>query len=186
MIKNWKKLVAVLLCVALLAGCGSEGKKNTIPQSTPHKQTEQSQQEEQTAPQVPGEIYDAGEVQALVPEGWTAFPIKDAFSDQNEMEKDAFNICKGGVTELDLYSKPYVRLDYFGPDTEMMKPSKEWYSDVENGALLPSVYRWAENQSEDDRHFPTGIFTAGDRGFALSAGLRPNSGRRKSPAASCG
>lgn len=144
MIKNWKKLVAVLLCVALLAGCGSEGKKNTIPQSTPHKQTEQSQQEEQTAPQVPGEIYDAGEVQALVPEGWTAFPIKDAFSDQNEMEKDAFNICKGGVTELDLYSKPYVRLDYFGPDTEMMKPSKEWYSDVENvEEFQAGSHRWS-------------------------------------------
>lgn len=82
---------------------------------------------------VGGELYDAGNVTVLIPEGWTAFPEKDVFADDEDtMNPDVLNVSKGGKTELDLFSKPYVRINYFGPDITMMKPDASWYEDVED------------------------------------------------------
>ena len=157
MTKHWKRITAVLLSIALLTGCGSaaaESKptidKNLIPQASTEKTEKPSEQTAAEAPQVPGEIYDAGEVQALVPNGWKVIPIVDVFSESNELEKDAFNICKGGESDMDLFTKPYIRFDYFGPDTEMMKPTKDWYSNTEDvEEFQAGTHKWSGFTAEE-------------------------------------
>ena len=98
-----KKVLALLLaaamCAAALTGCGGGDK----PKETEKPDTK--------IPEVPGEVFDAGNVQALVPEGWKAFPQKDIIADNGTMDPDVISICKGAETELDLMSKPFVRID---------------------------------------------------------------------------
>jgi len=131
-----KKILALLLaavvCAALLAGCG--GSSN--PQSTDKPDTgttTAAAKPDEAAPAVSGEFFDAGNVQALVPEGWKAFPQSDVFSDEEgATDPDVISICKGGETDFDLLTKPFVRIDYYGPDTEMGGGLKEWYSNTED------------------------------------------------------
>lgn len=125
-------LMAFAMVTAMLAGC--EG--NVKPGETAKPDSSQTNTADAIDPKVPGEIYDTGEFRALVPEGWKAFPITDVFSDENAADATCFNIIKGGTSDLDLFSKPYVRLDYYGPDTMMMKPSSEYYENVQEIAPL--------------------------------------------------
>lgn len=119
-----KKVLALLLaaamCAAALTGCGGGDK----PKETEKPDTK--------IPEVPGEVFDAGNVQALVPEGWKAFPQKDIIADDGTMDPDVISICKGAETELDLMFKPFVRIDYYGSDTEMGGGLKDWYSSTED------------------------------------------------------
>lgn len=53
------------------------------------------------------------------------------------------NICKGGQSEDDLLSKPFVRIDYYGPGEEMSGGLKDWYSQTEDLAPLQcGPYTW--------------------------------------------
>ncbi|MBR5284189.1 MAG: hypothetical protein IKU27_03990 [Clostridia bacterium] len=115
-------LLSLMFCLSLLAACGDKETPQTSETPDPPAAA---------APEVPGTIYDTGTFCALVPEGWAAFPISDVFSETNAEDPTCFNIIKGGESDLDLFSKPYVRLDYYGPDTMMMKPSSEYYENVE-------------------------------------------------------
>lgn len=120
-----KKLLAVIMaitvCAAFLAGCGSKDPSNG---------NDSDQSTEQTTTEIKGETYDAGSVSALVPEGWKAFPVVDAFSDEeNATVPDKLNVCKGGETDLDLFSHPYIQITYFDPGTDMMNLSSSWYDD---------------------------------------------------------
>lgn len=120
-------LLATALCAAMLAGCSGSGK-----------------------PKVTGEMYDTGAFRALVPGGWAAFPITDVFSDEHAADTSCFNIIKDGASDLDLFSKPYVRLDYYGPDTQMMKPSRENYENVEEVAPMQlGTHSWSGFTGED-------------------------------------
>lgn len=103
-------ILAVMMCAALLAGCGSGNGGSK---------------------EVKGETYDAGEMNALVPTGWKAFPVEDVFADEaGKTVPDKLNICKGGKENLDLLDHPYVGIAYFGPDTELMKLSTDYYNNV--------------------------------------------------------
>jgi len=152
-----KKILSLILAVFMittLAGC-SEGE-------TPVKTTEKNETEKTTEaakttaseadiPDVDGEIYATEQFRALVPEGWAAFPITDVFTDDNAIDPTCFNIIKGGTSDFDLFSKPYVRLDYYGPDTEMMKPGTEWYKNVEEiEAIQLGSHIWTGFTGEDD------------------------------------
>lgn len=155
-----KKVLALLLaaamCAAALTGCGGGDKPTETekpgsgkPDTTSTAKPDTSKPEVK-APEVPGEVYSTGEFQALVPEGWTAFPITDVFSDDDAADTSCFNIIKGGTSDLDLFSKPYVRLDYYGPDTQMMKPSSEYYENVEEVAPLQlGAHSWSGFIGED-------------------------------------
>lgn len=125
------------MCSYALAGCSDE----KAPPATTNPEQSVSNAE---TPAVPGEIFDAGNVQALVPEGWKAFPQADVFSDEEgATDPDVINICKGGETDLDLLSKPFVRIDYYGPDTEMGGGLKDWYSDtVDLAPIQCGPYTW--------------------------------------------
>jgi len=163
-----KKLFAFMLtlalCTGLLTGCGSSekspnngdntenpAKTETSVKTEDSQKAEDSQKEgadssasDSAAVTVPGEIYSTGEFQALVPEGWTAFPIADAFSDDNTVDTSCVNIIKGGESDMDVFYKPYIRLDYYGPDTDMLKPSSEWYENVEDiDTMQLGEYSWS-------------------------------------------
>ena len=81
---------------------------------------------------------------AAIPLGWAAFPQKDVLSDEpGAIDADVINICKGGQSEDDLLSKPFVRIDYYGPGEEMSGGLKDWYSQTEDLAPLQcGPYTW--------------------------------------------
>ena len=106
-------LIALLMSISLLAGCGGGGSGDSGAASN-----------EVT---VKGSVFDAGNVKALVPEGWKAFEVPDAFGDG--MDPDIMHIIKGGSKDTDMLSHAYIRLEYFGPDRWMMEPDKDWYED---------------------------------------------------------
>ena len=150
--KGWntmKKYLALLLALAMLAaaltGCGEAEKpeasespesSQTNTDETPDTDVSESTEESVINPEIPGERYDTGEFQVLVPENWAAFPITDAFSENSDIDTSCLNIILGGTSDLDLFSKPYVRLDYYGPDTMMMNPSSEYYENVQDVAPM--------------------------------------------------
>lgn len=114
-----KKMLAMILamsmCIATVSGCGG------------------SEKEPASVDEVKGEVYDAGSVSALVPDGWTAFPVTDMWAEEEDtMDPTRIQICKDADSEFDLFSKPYVDIIYYDENSIMMEPSSEWYEDVED------------------------------------------------------
>lgn len=150
-----KKILVLLLtsamCAAMLTGCGGGDEPNQTDTPDSGKADITTTAKPGPArPEVPGEVYSTGEFQALVPEGWAAFPIADVFSDDSAADTSCFNIIKGGTSDLDLFSKPYVRLDYYGPDTMMRKPSSEYYENVQEVAPMQlGAHSWSGFIGED-------------------------------------
>jgi len=67
------------------------------------------------------------------------------------LDATAISICKDGESDLDLFYKPYVRFDYYDPYTEMMKPSSEWYENVEDiEPFTTGTHTWSGFKAEDD------------------------------------
>lgn len=131
----------MMFCTLSLIGCsGGEEEESSKKQESSSVQSQNSKQEIEIA----GEIFDAGNVQVLVPEGWKAFPVTDAFADDPKtMDPDVVSICKGGETDLDTLTKPSIRIDYYGPDREMMGGLKDWYSNTEDLAPMQlGNYTW--------------------------------------------
>jgi len=146
-------LMVVLMCMTLLTGCVKDltSKLPDKPQDGDTTKKGETTQTESKVPDVAGLVYDTGEFQALVPNGWKGFPISDAFSDvADAVDTSCFNIIKDGTSDLDLFSKPYVRLDYYGPDTWMMKPSSDWYENVEDVEPMQlGEHSWSGFTGED-------------------------------------
>lgn len=89
-------------------------------------------------------VFDAGSFSAKIPDGWKAFAVKDMFSEEPDaLNPNQLQICKGGETEFDLFSKPYIQFDCYAPDYTMMRPSKDLY---DNGQDLEPIvagdYTW--------------------------------------------
>ena len=149
-----KKYLALLLVGCLLltmvTGCGKQepSLQETMQQSAANDPKQPAAQPE-TAPapapeakpetkpeaggqeEVDGELYDAGNVTVLVPEGWKAFPDADVFSDEEgATNPDVINVSKGGQSDFELFTKPYVRIAYSGPDVQMLEPDSDWYEKV--------------------------------------------------------
>lgn len=118
-------LIALLL-VALVACGGSEEEKSDNKDA--QKQSTSGSKEE--AP----ELFDAGNVTAPVPAGWKAFTQTDYSSDDpNAIDPDIVQICKGGETQTDIFIKPYIQINYWGPDgaTTDFEYLKSIYEQVE-------------------------------------------------------
>lgn len=108
--------LAVVMSFAVLAGCGG---------------TENGASGE-SADVVKGEVYDAGNVSVLVPEGWMAIPVDDIWSEDEEAtDPDQIQVCKDAESDIDILLKPYVHVVYYDESTDMMQPSSDWYDDVE-------------------------------------------------------
>mgnify|MGYP001054167195 FL=1 len=82
--------------------------------------------------EVKGETFDAGNISALAPKGWKAFPVSDLFDEyEGDNNPNSMQICKDGDDEWDLLSKPYVMITYYGPEASFYS-SKDWYDNVED------------------------------------------------------
>ena len=127
-----KKLIALLLALSMVvcfAACGgneNNEQKNDGPNAG----------NKEPAAEITGETYDAGNVSVLVPDGWKAFPVSDMWSDEeNATDPDQVNVVKGGETDFDLLTKPYIQIVHYEPGG-MVTPSKEYY---ENAADVESI-----------------------------------------------
>lgn len=89
-------------------------------------------------------VHNTGEFTVLIPNGWSALPIKDLFSDSTDAEKTrCLNIIKGGTTEQDLRSKLYVWLEYYAPGEAVPDPPMEIYKNIEEiEPLVLGQYTW--------------------------------------------
>jgi len=90
------------------------------------------------------ELHDAGEFTVLIPNGWSALPMKDLFFDSPKAEKTCcLNIIKGGTTEQDLRSKLYIWLGYYAPGEVVPEPPTEIYKNIEEIEPLElGQYTW--------------------------------------------
>jgi len=116
-----KRTIAVVLTlmlgISLLVGCGGGGG---------------------SAGSVSGEVYDAGNVSALVPKGWKVYPIVDVFDDYDgEYDPNGLSINKGAKGAFDQLTTPGLQIKWYasgdGPNNEY---SKAFYDDVEDLAPM--------------------------------------------------
>ncbi len=118
-----KKLIALLLVLTLiftLAACG--GEKEDDKKTEDPKTSEDGGKKE-----VSGKTFNVGNFTVLVPEGWMEIPVEDMWSETGAIDPDMIQIIKDGESEFDILTKAYIQFDYYGPETDMMAPSSEWY-----------------------------------------------------------
>lgn len=108
--KGFALLLAALLCLTVFTACG----KDKAPE-TPDK--------------VKGETYETERISALVPDGWKAFPAADVFDEYDgDYDPTTLNIIKGGESEFDMFTKPYMQIKYYPDNT--MYDTRDWYDNV--------------------------------------------------------
>lgn len=136
-----KRIFAVLLVfVFCFYGCASKE-----PSENPSENPEQTGGDISSAEiKIEGEIFDAGNVKALAPEGWMAFPIADVFSEtEGAKDPDVIQICKDAKSDFDIFTNPYVQINYYGPDVEFFAPGTDWYTDVEEiKPFMAGTHEW--------------------------------------------
>ena len=136
-----KKIAYILLALALLlslAACGGKTEAPKEPNQNAQTADPAPAPEGKPAAQAPstkGEFYDTDNFKVLVPDGWKAFPQHDVFNDDPKaMNPNILQICKGASSDMDLFSKPLITVNYAGKSTTMMAPSKAFYDNVEDMA----------------------------------------------------
>ncbi len=76
-------------------------------------------------------IYDTGRFSALIPAGWTAFPVEDVFSDTpGAVKTNRFHIIRGGTKPSDVKTNIYIILEYYGPGEPMEEPDPSGLQDI--------------------------------------------------------
>ena len=152
---NIKKAFCILLSFMLMlsiTACGGDNKPKEAEKNDNGKpDTSVSTEPDTTASEITGEIYDTGELRALVPDGWAAFPIPDVFADEPDAVKTScFHIIKGGVSDRDIHAKPYIRLEYLEPGVQSTDPDPALEKNVEDvGPLNLGGYSWNGYVFED-------------------------------------
>ncbi|MBR6825748.1 MAG: hypothetical protein IKM59_04290 [Oscillospiraceae bacterium] len=136
-----KKLFALLLVLVMmltLVACGGDKEPTN---DNDNKETTAAKDDNK---EITGETFNAGNFSALVPEGWMEVVVKDMWADDpNAVDPDKLQIIKDGTSEFDILTKAYVQIDYYGPETDMMAPSSEWYegaADLE--PVVAGGYTW--------------------------------------------
>lgn len=128
--------LVIALCAVTPAGCHGDKDTDTACDTTE---------------EITGGIYDAGELHALVPDGWAAFPIPDVFAGEPDAVKTScFHIIKGGLSEKDLHTKLYIRLELHRSDGQMTAPDPALYKNIEDaGPLDLGGHSWSGYVCED-------------------------------------
>lgn len=86
-----------------------------------------------SAKSVKGEIFDGGNIEVFVPEGWKAFRGPDTFDDYEEgYDPNVVSIGKGVENDFELFTKPMIYVTYSGKDRTLSMPSKELYQDAKD------------------------------------------------------
>lgn len=129
-------LLVVALCAVMLVGCHGNGD----PDGARDTNTE-----------ITGEIYDTGELRALVPDGWAAFPIPDVFADEPDAVKTScFHIIKDGASDRDIHAKPYIRLECLESGVQIADPDPALDKNLEDvGPLDLGGHSWSGYVCED-------------------------------------
>lgn len=68
------------------------------------------------------QVYETGQFRVSVPEKWKVLPIEDPFAEGRPIKSDCLFLRKGGKSDWHVSEKPYIRIDYFGPGSQMEKP----------------------------------------------------------------
>ena len=106
-------VLAGLLLLSLCTACGGKDK-------------------EQDPAKITGEVFDAGNVRAMAPKGWKAFPVSDAFDEyEGDNNPNSIYLCKGAKSEFDIFTNPLVTITYYGPDTTYFS-AKSLFDDAED------------------------------------------------------
>jgi len=127
--------LVLLLSISMLAGCGSGGGSGDTGSGT-----QNSAKTEQAPAGAKGETHSAGNISALVPDGWKMFP----FYSGGEESPNTFSVHKGALTALDQWSTPGVQIQLF-PDGSGFgsNTQKDMYEDVMDLAPLTlGDYTW--------------------------------------------
>ncbi len=122
-----KFLILLLAFVLCFTGCGGADE----PVNSGSEEISENPGSE-AVPDIAGEIFNAGNVCALVPEGWMGFPVADVFAEEADAkDPDVIQICKDAASDWDIFTNPYVQINYYGPEIEFFAPGTDWYTDVE-------------------------------------------------------
>lgn len=138
-----KKLLALILALVMafsLVACGEKEENNDDVEETKAVDVDNGGNDAA----ITGETYNAGNFTALVPEGWLAVPVSDMWSDDADAtDPNKVQIIKDGTSEFDIFSKAYIQIDYYGPETDMMAPSSEWYDEAADlDPVVAGDYTW--------------------------------------------
>ncbi len=144
-------LLSFMLMLSITACSGDDKAKETEKSGNGKPDASMSTKPDATAPEVSGEIYDTGELRALVPDGWAAFPIPDVFADEPDAVKTScFHIIKDGISERDIHAKPYIRLECLEPDAQIAEPDPTLDKNAEDvGPLVLGDHSWSGYVCED-------------------------------------
>ena len=141
-------MLAAVLAVAMLAGCSGGAATNDPAE-------------------VKGETFDGGNISALVPEGWMGFHGADYFGDYEEgYDPNVINIVKDAESEFDMFTKPYLMINYYRPDTVFMS-SKDYYDDAKDIESMDiGNYSWT-GFTIDNMGYPTAILETTDGSISI-------------------
>ena len=130
--------------------------------------------------QTSGETFDAGNVNALVPEGWMAFTASDLLDEyEGDTNTNSFSIYKGAQYEFDQLTKPGLQITYYDKDTTMMEPWKDLYEDTEDiSPFTLGAYTW-EGFTGKSSDYPIAVLWTedGDEQFQVNIWLE-NGGQK--------
>lgn len=111
-------VLAILMCLGAFAACGSDNGDG--------KSTDDGNGKDPV-----DTIYDVGDITVAVPEGWMAFNNTDIHAEESgTLSKRSVNIAKGATSEMEIFIKPYIKIDYHGSDIQMIKPDKSFYDNA--------------------------------------------------------
>ncbi len=130
-----KKFLAIILMLGILVtlcACKSE-EKTTEPSD---------EQTQSTEPK--GSTYDTGAFSVFVPQGWYVAECYDyAAEEADTVNPLQLQLIKDGESGFDIFSKPYIHINYAGSDFELMQPQKEWYDNgVDLEDLVTGSHAW--------------------------------------------
>ena len=146
-----KKLLAIgmvlVMSVAMLTGCGDKGGDKKADAG------------------VKGEVYDAGNVDVFVPEGWMAIPVSDIWAEEeNAVDPDQIQVYKGAESEWDILTCPGVDVVYYDEKTDMMKPSSDWYDEAKDIEPITAGDKTWEGFTGTSFEAPLAILWTGEAG----------------------
>lgn len=131
-VKRYSILILCFIMMILAASCSSTKDSDNIKENDADDVKEESR------------IYDTGSFTVSIPNGWKEFTVNDIWAeDTGTVDPDILQIIKGGETAIDSFDHPYIYINYYGPETEMITPDMNFY---ENGKELEPVsfgdYTW--------------------------------------------
>lgn len=161
--------VAIMLVMAVFAGCSSNGDTGAA---------DAAEGDGAQSAEVSGETFDGGNISVLVPDGWMAFHGVDYFEDYDEgYDPNVVNVVKDGEDEFSMFTNPYIQIYYYGADSDMYV-AKELYEDAEDiDPITLGNYTWEGFTAESlDMPFTLLYTEDGDDQFQVTIWTKTDEG----------